>query len=245
MRILHVLDHSLPLQSGYVSRTLGIIEAQRARGWEPVVLTTPRQNRGKAAFDDIAGWRFYRTPTNGSAWPPPLNYVGEMRATAKRLSQLIDETKPDVVHAHSPLLNGIPALWAARPKNIPVLYEVRALWEEAGVEAGTVRPGSLRYHASRSLETYLLRRADAVAVLCDGVRKDVLSRGIHPKRICTIPNAVNLERFSTDRHRDRRLSEQLGLGGGPILGYVGSFYEYEGLDLILEAFPRHCPRFPA
>ena len=29
MRILHILDHSLPLQSGYVFRTLGILSAQR------------------------------------------------------------------------------------------------------------------------------------------------------------------------------------------------------------------------
>jgi len=40
MRILHILDHSLPLQSGYVIRTLGIVNQQRALGWEPVLLTS-------------------------------------------------------------------------------------------------------------------------------------------------------------------------------------------------------------
>jgi len=246
LRILHVLDHSLPLQSGYVSRTLGIVNEQRARNWDPVLLTTPRQNRVDAEVEDIAGWRFHRTPAPDGiiARAPLLSYFGEMQATARRLGALIDETKPDIVHAHSPALNGLPALWAAHPKGVPVVYEVRALWEEAGVEAGTVRPGSLRYRASRSLETYVLHRADAVAVLCEGVRQDVLARGVAHDRVCTIPNAVNLSNFSQERHRDEALAKGLGLGDDIVLGFIGSFYEYEGLDVLLNAMPRALTAFP-
>ena len=140
MRILHVLDHSLPLQSGSVSRTLGIVNEQRARKWDPVLMTTPRQNRGEVGVEEISGWRFHRTPAPNDVLSraPVVNYVREMQATARRVSALIDEVRPDIVHAHSPALNGLPALWAAHPKGIPVVYEVRALWEEAGVEAGTV-----------------------------------------------------------------------------------------------------------
>ena len=43
MRILHILDHSLPLHSGYAFRTLSILREQRALGWETFHLTTPRQ----------------------------------------------------------------------------------------------------------------------------------------------------------------------------------------------------------
>jgi PEP-CTERM/exosortase A-associated glycosyltransferase len=239
VRILHVLDHSLPLQSGYVSRTLGIVAEQRARKWEPILMTTPRQNRGGPEVEEISGWRFHRTPApNGLlSRTPVVNYVREMQATARRLAALIDEVKPDIVHAHSPALNGLPALWAARPKGVPVVYEVRALWEEAGVEAGTVRPGSLRYRASRSLESYVLHRADAVAVLCQGVRDEVLSRGVADTKLVVIPNAVDLANFSPERRRDQALAQKLGLEGAIVLGFIGSFYEYEGLDLLLEALP--------
>ncbi|MEQ1864589.1 MAG: TIGR04063 family PEP-CTERM/XrtA system glycosyltransferase [Micropepsaceae bacterium] len=247
MRILHVLDHSLPLQSGYVSRTLGIVGEQRARKWDPVLMTTPRQNRGATESEDISGWRFHRTPApNGiMSRTPGLNYFREMQATARRLSALIDEIKPDIVHAHSPALNGLPALWAAHPKGIPVVYEVRALWEEAGVEAGTVRPGSLRYRASRSLESYVLHRADAVAVLCEGVRQDVLSRGISEDKLCVIPNAVDLANFSAERVRDEALAKKLGLNDAIVLGFIGSFYEYEGLDVLLNALPQALKQLPS
>jgi len=246
VRILHVLDHSLPLQSGYVSRTLGIVGEQRARNWDPVLMTTPRQNRGTADVEEISGWRFHRTPApNGvMSRTPVLNYVREMQATARRLSALIDETKPDIVHAHSPALNGLPALWAAHPKGVPVVYEVRALWEEAGVEAGTVRPGSLRYRASRSLESYVLHRADAVAVLCEGVRQDVVGRGVSEDRLCVIPNAVDLINFSPERRLDPELAAGLGLDHSVVLGFIGSFYEYEGLDVLLAALPEALRRIP-
>lgn len=240
VRILHVLDHSLPLQSGYVSRTLGIVGEQRARNWEPILMTTPRQNRGLVDVEEISGWRFHRTqaPNGIMSRTPVLNYLREMQATARRLADLIEEVKPDIVHAHSPALNGLPAIWAAHPKGLPVVYEVRALWEEAGVEAGTVRPGSLRYRASRLLESHVLHRADAVAVLCDGVRRDVLARGVPESKLTVIPNAVDLANFSPERRRDAALAEKLGLNGATVLGFIGSFYEYEGLDLLLRALPK-------
>ncbi|MDZ4869732.1 MAG: glycosyltransferase, exosortase A system-associated [Alphaproteobacteria bacterium] len=246
MRILHVLDHSLPLQSGYVSRTLGIVNEQRARKWEPILMTTPRQNRGAIEVEEFSGWRFHRTPApNGLlSRTPVVNYMREMQATARRLSALIDEVKPDIVHAHSPALNGLPALWAAHPKGVPVVYEVRALWEEAGVEAGTVKSGSLRYRASRSLESYVLNHADAVAVLCQGVRDDVLSRGLPESKLVTIPNAVDVANFSPERRRDAALAAKLGLDDAVVIGFIGSFYEYEGLDLLLQALPQTLARIP-
>ena len=246
MRILHVLDHSLPLQSGYVSRTLGIVNEQRARKWEPILMTTPRQNRGAVEVEEFSGWRFHRTtaPNGLLSRTPVVNYMREMQATARRLSALIDEVRPDIVHAHSPALNGLPALWAAHPKGVPVVYEVRALWEEAGVEAGTVKSGSLRYRASRSLESYVLHHADAVAVLCQGVRDDVLNRGLPESKLVTIPNAVDVANFSPERRRDAALAAKLGLDGAVVIGFIGSFYEYEGLDLLLQALPQTLARIP-
>ena len=44
MKILHVLDHSLPLHSGYTFRTAAILTEQRIRGWETVHLTSPKQD---------------------------------------------------------------------------------------------------------------------------------------------------------------------------------------------------------
>jgi hypothetical protein len=59
MRILHILDHSLPLQSGYVYHTLSIVNQQRALGWEPLLLTSGKHYAAGPEREQIAGWGFF------------------------------------------------------------------------------------------------------------------------------------------------------------------------------------------
>ena len=60
MRILHVLDHSIPLHSGYTFRTLAILREQRRRGWETLQLTTPKQGPGGVREETVDGLRMLR-----------------------------------------------------------------------------------------------------------------------------------------------------------------------------------------
>ncbi len=238
MQILHVLDHSLPLQSGYVFRTLGILAAQHGFGWETVQLTGPRQNVYRGPAETVDGWTFHRT--RRPKWPqrmPIARELAEMRALRWRLAKVIAETKPDIVHAHSPSLVGWPALHAARRAGLPLLYEIRGLWEDAAVDLGHSREGDLRYRATRKLETSLLRRADAVVTLCEGMRRELVTRGIPAERITIVPNAVEPALLRTPEPKDPSLLASLGLTGRTVLGFIGSFYHYEGLDLLLDALP--------
>ena len=65
MRILHVLDHSIPLQSGYTFRTLSLLTEQRRLGWETHHLTTPRHSEPYQPEETVDGWTFHRTPAPG------------------------------------------------------------------------------------------------------------------------------------------------------------------------------------
>ena len=246
MRILHILDHSLPLQSGYVFRTLSILEHQRKLGWETFHVTTPKQTTPYAPLETVDGWEFYRTPPVQGPWAriPVWREMAEMGATARRLSEVIGEVKPDILHAHSPVLNAIPALRAKRKSGIPVVYELRALWEDAGVSHGTHVEWGLRYRAIRALETYALRRVDRVATICEGLKEEIESRGVPRDRITVVPNAINLDACSGAVERDVDLAGELGLADMTVLGFVGSFYRYEGLHVLMEAMPRIIARAP-
>lgn len=241
MRILHVLNQSLPLHSGYTFRTVSILREQRALGWRPVPLTTPRQGSGLARMEHAAGWNFHRTPY-APGWlanlPAAGIYLDEMRATARRLAELVQTEQPDVLHAHSPVLTALPALWVGRRCGLPVLYEVRACWEDAAVDHGTTTEGSLRYRTTRWLETQVARRVDALTVICDGLRREFEGRGIAPSKITVIPNAVDIEQFPVRDRVDGSRRRELRLDGTTVLGFVGSFYAYEGLDLLLRAVAR-------
>ena len=246
MRILHVLDHSLPLHSGYTFRTAAILREQRALGWETLQLTTPRHGNSAAGAEESGGWRFHRTaaPRNIASMVPGVVYLQEMSATARRVDELSASFRPDVLHAHSPVLNALPTLRVGRRRGIPVVYEVRALWEDAAVDHGRTREGSLRYRASRALESFALRRADHVTTICEGLRDEILARGIAADRITVIPNAVDIDEFRGGAEPDAALRAKLGLDGATVIGFAGSFYGYEGLDLLIEAAALLLPRVP-
>lgn len=239
LRILHVLDHSVPLHSGYTFRTLSILREQRKLGWETIHLTTPKQGPTTSTQEVVDGLTFYRTPSVEGA-----GLVTQMRLTANRLREVIRMTKPDVIHAHSPVLNALPSLWAGRRQRLPVVYEMRASWEDAAVDHGTTVEGSLRYRLSRALETFSLRQADQITTICEGLRGDIILRGIPDERITVIPNAVDAAVFRFGVEADPALRHSLGLDGATVIGFAGSFYGYEGLDLLLEAARRMLPRHP-
>ncbi len=240
LRILHVLDHSLPLHSGYTFRTLAILREQRARGWTTLQLTTPKQGAGAQADERVGDWHFHRTPNAGGE-----GLVAQMRLTAARLAALVREHRPDVIHAHSPVLNALPALWVGRRSRVPVVYEMRASWEDAAVDHGSTAEGSLRYRVSRALESFALRRADQVTTICEGLRREIGARGVPDDRITVIPNAVDVDAFRAGTAPDPALRQRLGIAeDATVIGFAGSFYGYEGLHLLIEAAGRMLARHP-
>jgi PEP-CTERM/exosortase A-associated glycosyltransferase len=246
MRILHILDHSAPLHSGYTFRTLAILGQQRRMGWDTLHLTSSKQGTTEIE-QDVDGWHFFRTPPEQHWWArlPVLAQLAVITSLIRRLRQVAQAARPQVLHAHSPSLNAIAALQVGRALNIPVVYEIRAFWEDAAADHGTSRPGGLRYRLSRALETYALRRVDAVTTICDGLRDDIIARGIPAPRVTVIPNAVDSSRFRSTPPPNRMLARQLGLHGKLVLGFIGSFYAYEGLGLLLRSMPRLLATTPS
>jgi PEP-CTERM/exosortase A-associated glycosyltransferase len=237
MRILHVLDHSLPLQSGYSFRTRAIVKAQMERGWDPVCLTGPRHAAADEAPDVIDGITFHRT-AYVPAGPSPLREWREVSAFSRRINDAIVKLAPDQLHVHSPVLNALAALRPARRRGVPLLYEIRAFWEDAAVGNGTGREGSARYRVTKQLETWAATKADAVAVICEGLRRDLVARGVDPAKIMVSPNGVDLHLFGAPTARDAGFARRLGLEDADVVGFIGSFYDYEGLDDLIAAMPR-------
>jgi PEP-CTERM/exosortase A-associated glycosyltransferase len=243
MRILHVLDHGLPLHSGYAFRTRAIVKAQLAKGWEVACLTGPRHAADGPDPEVVDGITFYRTPQQ----PPlrsPLREWREVKALRERLERLVEAWRPDQLHAHSPVLTALAALPVARRHRLPLVYEIRAFWEDAAVGNGTGREGSLRYRLTRLIETRAARRADAVAVICEGLRQDLVRRGIAADKIIVSPNGVDMDLFGAPLPPDPQFARILGLEDAETVGFIGSFYDYEGLDDLIAAMPRLVERRP-
>lgn len=247
MKILHILDHSIPLQSGYTFRTRNILRHQRELGWQTTHVTGLKHKTETAGLsEEVDGLHFYRTPVSEGLLSklPVLNQWHVVQTLAKRIAEVIEEEKPDVLHAHSPALNGLAALQAAKKFNLPVVYECRAFWEDAAVDHGTSKEMGLRYRLTRALESKVFREVTAVTTICEGLRQDIVARGIPAEKVTVIPNAVDIEHFSVGGQADFAMEEELGLSGKTVLGFIGSFYAYEGLPLLLEALPQMVANDP-
>lgn len=241
-RILHVLDHSLPIGSGYSYRSRSIVLFQQRLGLQPLVLTSPKQGTATDGRDLIEGIPHYRTGRPGGRLPF-LRELLLMRHLAARIAQVARAERVDLLHAHSPVLNGLPAIWAGRRLGLPVIYEVRTFWEDAAVNHGTYAEGSLRYRTTRMLETIAVKQAHRVVAICEGIRSELLRRGVSRDRITVVPNGVDGD-WLEPRERAGMLAARLGLGAGPVFGYVGSFSHYENLPFLVRAAPEFLRPFP-
>jgi PEP-CTERM/exosortase A-associated glycosyltransferase len=239
IRALHILDHSLPMHSGYTFRTRAILKAQQRLGIEVRGITGLRHTQPSGAAEEADGLLFHRTPGVASG-PAGLREWREVGLFADAIEKVVEDWRPDVLHAHSPALCGQAALRVARRQGIPLVYEIRAFWEDAAVGNGASKANSLRYRLTRQLENFVVGHADAVVTICEGLRGDLIARGTAADRITVVPNGVDMALFGTPPQPEPELARELGLLDDkgermPVIGFIGSFYDYEGIDILIDA----------
>jgi PEP-CTERM/exosortase A-associated glycosyltransferase len=216
---------------------MGIVNQQRMLGWDPVMLTSGKHYAPGPDREQINGWEFLRTPMPAGLVSnlPAFRELRIISDLGKRLDEIVPQVKPDVLHAHSPVLNAFAAIRAGHRYGIPVVYEIRAFWEDAHVSAAKHLKPNLRYRTVRRLETYAMHRVDAIATICRGLSADIVARGIPREKITVVPNAVDRTAFTGPAAPDQQLAARLGVLGKTVIGFFGSFYLYEGLHILLRS----------
>lgn len=244
--ILHVFDHSFPKSDGYAFRSGEILRFLGRIGWRTFHVTSAKQGVTNAAQETAQGLQFYRTqPSAVLAKVPVLNQYGVVSTLKRRLDAIVRETRPVLLHVYSPCLNALAAIPIARRFGIPLIYEVRALWEDGAVDAGVASEGDVRYRMSRMLETYACRQVDHIVTICEGLRNELATRGLPPDRITVVPNSVDLDRFSSERPLPTGPTMASSTPSGKTLGFIGTFFPFEGLEVFVRAMPMILAREPA
>ena len=243
--VLHVLDHSWPVLSGYSVRSRNLITSQHRLGYSITALTSPLHQLDDATATDVTldEVTYARTPLRGGLatsaitkrWPIVREYE-VVRLLREQILKMIARDRVQVVYAHSPALCGLAALQAARKAGVPCVYEIRAFWEDAAADRDDKSP-TWRSHLTHKLETYVARHADAVAAIAKPMLHDLSSRGIPESKLFHIPNGVNTDRFFPGT-RDEALVHDLKLREGLVFGFFGSLYRYEGISWLIRALAR-------
>ena len=246
--VLSVLGQSLPIRSGgYATRSHGILTSLAERGWRVSAVTrlgfpfdlwwSPEDDREPAPADVVDGITYHRLLTPGVRDYPRVPLLPYVTEGAAGITALAREQRASLVHASSLYDVGMAGLTAARELGVPFVYEMRGLkqlLEEARLPLFADSP---RRQYLDSLEGTVAREADAVLVITEALRTEMVRMGVDPDRITVVPNGVDVSRF-TPRERDEDLARRLGLTDRTVIGYVGGLVHYEGLDLLCQSLVR-------
>ncbi|MCP4445985.1 MAG: glycosyltransferase [Myxococcales bacterium] len=206
------------------------------------VVTSSQHPNGDSMREAIDGRNFVRTPSQPDR-KTGLREMGMMHALKKTIESAVREFRPDVIHAASPVLVGLPALHVARKHKLPFVYEVRYLWENASVDRGKWKYDSLPYKGAKGLETILYKKSDAIVAICEALRNEISPRIGKNTSLQVIPNGVESSLFQ-GKPPEQSVLDKWNLGGKTLLGYIGAFQPYEGLETLFEAMPAIAESIP-
>ncbi len=143
---------------------------------------------------------------------------------------------PDVIYERYALFHCAGA-YLARTLGVPRLLEVNAPLigeqeEFRGLELKSV---------ATAAERVSFRTADCIIAVSDEVAAYAASCGVRSGRILTIPNGVDTQRFCPNAGGES-VRRKLGLGERPVIGFVGSFKPWHGVDFLIDAFAAMAQR---
>ena len=155
-------------------------------------------------------------------------------------------TRPDVVLAMSPPLTLGAAGWAvARLRRAPFVFNIQDVFPDVAVELGVLTNPRV-ISAASWLERTSYRAADAVTVLSDDLRDNVVAklgngRGSDPGKVRVIPNFVDTDRIRPADPENAYRAEH-GLSGKRVVLYAGNVGLSQSLDLLVDAAKRFAGR---
>jgi glycosyltransferase involved in cell wall biosynthesis len=241
-RSLHVLAFSLPYSSnGYAIRSHALLQALNRGGWDTRIYTRPGfPGDSDAAWRSqvldksctVGGLSYNRLPL-----PSRLGITESMYlcAAAEAFKQVLIDEQPVVVHAGSNHMTALPALIAARELGVGFVYEIRGFWDITRASSDPGFSGSARHRRLRLLENLVCRHADRLLTLTGAMRDELIRRGCDTDRIRLAPNGADSAAAVSATARSE-LALSCGLRAGvPVVGYIGSFVDYEGLDDLVAA----------
>lgn len=250
MRILFITQYFSPETEIGGIRIQEIATRLQARGNEISILTgLPNYPSGKV-------FQRYRAKAWRGTWTEKINDLPVTRVLlfpshekkslprlANYFSFLFTSTvrsvflkRPDIIVATSPPLTiGLSAWFAANRFGIPFVLEIRDLWPEAAIELGYLKNQHMRRSAF-ALEAFLYKRASKIVSVSEGMRTDLLQRGIVASRCEVIPNGVDINLFSPSSSTSgtNEVVSKLRQEGNAVGVYLGTLSAYHGIERMLE-----------
>lgn len=241
--VLYNPHQCLPCHSsGYATRTQGLVRGLKNKGWDMRVVARagyPIDTKGVPPAPnptDIEGVPYWFDSRQGVGQQdfPMAEYIGR---AADYLVEMAKDMRPVIVHTASNYINGMAGIEAARRLGVPCIYEMRGLWHVSQWAKNPEYHKCDKFALAQKMELECAQAADHVLAITGALKEWLVEEGINANKISLTPNAVDAQAFAPLPY-DAEFAAKVGCEGKIVIGYIGSFVGYEGLDLLLEAVAR-------
>ena len=238
-RIAYIVSHGASYASnGYAIRTQGVAEALNMKGFETLCFVRPGrpweldENAKVNTQEVVNGVRYIHAGKDGIFLPESEEEF--LRKSIDYYVQMFQLFRPQFVMAGSDYKVGLPALVAASQLGLPFFNEVRGFWELSQATRQPSYVDSEAYTAQSTRDSFVAAQSTGVFTLNDTMKQELIARGVQSDVIQLVPNG--LSSVSQLNVNSQELRESLGIDANDnVIGYVGSFNSYEGIEDLIEA----------
>ena len=246
--LFHSLGYYHP--SGYAARSHAILDSVQGHGVTVSAAVRPgypwdlADSCDEERHESIEhrGIQFRLFPGSEATLADPESTYIEFYA--QYAAQFVTDTGCSLLHASSNYLNGSAAALAGQCLGIPAVYEVRGLWHLTRAFHFPSYKGSDHYRYCEKREVEACQGVDHVITLSDALKGWLVARGIHEEKVTVVGNAAPAKGpVIVPEDQVQELRQYHGLGENrPVIGYMGSLVEYEGLDRLVTLMAETAPR---
>jgi glycosyltransferase involved in cell wall biosynthesis len=252
MRVLHFTHSYLPVTGGTTTRILNTI----ASASDEHVLYVPRPvdlpggvDPASVPADEVFGHvTVHRIDLEGDTglWGR-VPWFGYQRR-ARRLADLADGEKPDLLHGHYPVAYALAAVEFKRRHGTPLVYEAHGIMRDFANFPGWRNPVGLACRAAMPVvrsclaggERKLLGAADHIIVQTESCRARLEELyGLDRKPVTVVRNGVDAEAFDPGAFSAARdaIRQERGWGDHVVCLYAGYLDRINGVEFLLDALP--------
>lgn len=154
-----------------------------------------------------------------------------------RISRSVKEKKIDFIYERYSLFM-CAGIWWCKRHNIPVVLEIN---DSCQVER--VRPLALKKLAEK-IECWIFQNATGLVFISTRFREVALEAYTQISPSVISPNAADLDNFIINKSSGEKLKIELGIEGKIVLGYVGAFVHWHGIDWFVESIVDRLEKYP-
>lgn len=241
LSVLFYLTNSLPhTQSGYAFRTQSTLSALSRAGVKVSAVTRLGYpitvgRFARESTEQVDGISYHRLVP----YHYPASVLERHTMAVEELTKIAIDTEATILHTTTDYHNAMIVAEVASKLKIPWVYEVRGELERTWLskqdkELQDNPENSYFYLRARAKEAECMNAANAVVALSEVSRQQLTERGVDPRKIVVLPNAVDESTIALDYDKNS-IRNELDLPDDRIVGSVTSVVEYEGLDDLIRA----------